>query len=108
LVGDEGVEALILGFCAFRYYLTYGEIHALTGGIINYMIEITQKLIQIGSSEGMILSKKDITRLGAKLGDTLKIRVELVKESGSHEELLKEYNRFTEKYGQTLKNLADR
>ncbi len=76
--------------------------------IIMYMIETTQKLIQIGSSEGVTLSKKDIARLGAKRGDTLKIQVELVKEPGKHEELLQEYDRFVEKYGQTLKNLADR
>jgi hypothetical protein len=72
------------------------------------MIETTQKLIQIGSSEGVTLSKKDIARLGAKRGDTLKIQAELVKEPGKHEELLQEYDRFVEKYGQTLKNLADR
>jgi hypothetical protein len=72
------------------------------------MIETTQKLIQIGSSEGVTLSKKDIARLGAKRGDTLKIQVELVKESDKHEDLLQEYDLFVEKYGQTLKNLADR
>jgi hypothetical protein len=72
------------------------------------MIETTQKLIQIGSSEGVTLSKKDIARLGAKRGDTLKIQVELVKEPGKHEGLLQEYDLFVEKYGQTLKNLADK
>lgn len=72
------------------------------------MIETTQKLIQIGSSEGVTLSKKDIARLGAKRGDMLKIQVELVKKSGKHEDLLQEYDLFVRKYGQTLKNLADR
>ena len=72
------------------------------------MIETTQKLIQIGSSEGVTLSKKDIARLGAKRGDMLKIRVELVKEPAKHKGLLQEYDRFVEKYGQTLENLADR
>ncbi|HSW98396.1 MAG TPA: hypothetical protein VLF71_01015 [Candidatus Saccharimonadales bacterium] len=72
------------------------------------MIETTQKLIQIGSSEGVTLSKKDIARLGAKRGDMLKIQVELVKESGKHEKLLKEYDSFVQKYGQTLKNLSER
>jgi hypothetical protein len=75
---------------------------------MKHMIETTQKLIQIGSSEGVTLSKKDITRLGAKRGDTLKIQVELVKGSGKHEDLLQEYDLFVEKYGQTLKNLANR
>lgn len=72
------------------------------------MIETTQKLIQIGSSEGVTLSKKDIARLGAKRGDMLKIQVELVKDSGKHEKLLKEYDSFVQKYGQTLKNLSER
>lgn len=72
------------------------------------MIETTQKLIQIGSSQGVTLSKKDIARLGAKRGDTLKIQVELVKDSGKHEKLLKEYDSFVQKYGQTLKNLSER
>lgn len=72
------------------------------------MIETTQKLIQIGSSEGVTLSKKDIARLGAKRGDMLKIQVELVKEQGKHEELLKEYDSFVQTYGQTLENLSER
>ena len=71
------------------------------------MIETEQKLIQIGSSEGITLSKKDLTRLGAKRGDILKVRVELVK-SKKHENLLDEYDSFVKEYGQTLKNLADR
>ena len=72
------------------------------------MIEATQKLIQIGSSDGVTLSKKDLARLGAKRGDTLKIRVELVNEPENHSKLLREYDRFVDKYGQTLKNLSNR
>lgn len=72
------------------------------------MIETQQKLIQIGSSEGITLSKKDLTRLGAKRGDILNVRVELVKKSTKHEGLLNEYDSFVKKYGQTLKNLASR
>ncbi len=72
------------------------------------MIETAQKLIQIGSSEGITLSKKDLTRLGAKRGDMLKVRVELASEPVNHRKLLDEYSAFVEKYGQTLKNLADR
>lgn len=72
------------------------------------MIETTQKLIQIGSSDGVTLSKKDLARLGAKRGDLLKVSVELAKQPEGHTKLLKEYNAFVDKYGQTLKNLADR
>jgi len=72
------------------------------------MIETVQKLIQIGSSEGVTLSKKDLVRLGAKRGDTLKLRVELAEGQDKHQKLLLEYNAFVREYGQTLKNLASR
>ncbi len=72
------------------------------------MIETIQKLIQIGSSEGITLSKKDLAALGAKRGDALKVRVELADGPDKHEKLLREYDSFVNKYGQTLKNLADK
>lgn len=72
------------------------------------MIETTQKVIQIGSSEGVTLSKKDLARLGAKRGDTLKLRVELANGQDKHQKLLREYDAFVSKYGQTLKNLSDK
>lgn len=75
--------------------------------IINAMIETEQKLIQIGSSEGITLSKKDLARLGAKRGDLLRVRVELV-DNGKHSKILREYDEFVQQYGQTLKNLADK
>jgi len=75
---------------------------------MNSMIETEQKLIQIGSSEGITLSKKDLSRLGAKRGDLLRVRVELVDDKTKHSRLLQEYDEFVEKYGQTLKNLADK
>ena len=77
--------------------------------IIDNMIETEQKLIQIGSSEGITLSKKDLSRLGAKRGDLLHVKVELVdKSKDKHEKLLHEYDAFVKQYGQTLKNLADK
>ena len=72
------------------------------------MIETEQKIIQIGSSEGITLSKKDLSRIGAKRGDTLRVRVELVKKHRPHDELLSEYESFVDKYGKTLKNLVDK
>ncbi len=72
------------------------------------MIETEQKLIQIGSSEGITLSKKDLARLGAKRGDLLHVTVEVVAQPDKHQELLGEYDAFVEQYGQTLKNLADK
>jgi hypothetical protein len=75
--------------------------------IMSSMIETEQKLIQIGSSEGITLSRKDLVRLGAKRGDLLRVRVELVN-NDKHSKLLQEYDEFVKQYGQTLKNLADK
>ncbi len=74
--------------------------------IIQIMIEVTQKLIQIGSSNGVTLSKKDLKVLGAKRGDTLKLKVELVAPQDNQQKLMREYQDFVSIYGQTLKNLA--
>ena len=71
------------------------------------MIETVQKIIQIGSSEGVTLTKKDLARMGAKRGDTLKLKIELVDGGDKHQELLRQYDVFVGKYGQTLKNLAN-
>jgi antitoxin component of MazEF toxin-antitoxin module len=72
------------------------------------MIETTQKIIQIGSSEGVTLPKKDLAKLGAKRGDTVKVKVELAAGRDKQEELLGEYDKFVSKYGQTLKNLSEK
>ncbi|HEY6736239.1 MAG TPA: hypothetical protein VI322_00830 [Candidatus Saccharimonadia bacterium] len=72
------------------------------------MIETTQKVIQIGTSEGVTLSKKDLAHLGAKRGDLVKLRVELAEPGVKHERLMHDYELFVGAYGQTLKNLADK
>ncbi len=72
------------------------------------MIKTTRKLIQIGSSEGVTLSKKDLSALGAKRGDKLNLKVELAERPNKHQELLREYDAFVSHYGPTLKNLADK
>jgi hypothetical protein len=72
------------------------------------MIETQQKIIQIGSSQGVTLSKKDLARLGARRGDVVNLKVELTSVNDKHEKLINEYDAFVRKYGQTLKNLADK
>ena len=72
------------------------------------MIETQQKIIQIGSSQGVTLSKKDLARLGARRGDVVKLKVELTNGNDKHQKLMIEYDAFVSKYGQTLKNLADK
>ena len=72
------------------------------------MIETIQKLIQIGSSQGVTLSKKDLASIGAKRGDVLRLKVELADGPHKHQKLLREYDAFVKEYGQTLKNLASK
>lgn len=73
------------------------------------MIETEQKIIQIGSSEGVTLSKKDLARLGAKRGDIVKLRVELLKsDHDKYKKLMSEYDAFVSVYGQTLRNLSEK
>lgn len=72
------------------------------------MIETEQKLIQIGTSEGITLSKKDLARLGAKRGDLLRVKVELLNKPDKHKKLMDDYEEFVKQYGETLKNLSDR
>jgi antitoxin component of MazEF toxin-antitoxin module len=72
------------------------------------MIETIQKVIQIGSSEGVTIPKKDLNKLGVKRGDSVKISVELVPGDDKHKKLLDEYDAFVNEYGQALKNLANK
>lgn len=51
------------------------------------MIETEQKLIQIGSSEGITLSRKDLSRHSDKRGAMLKVNVELAKDPATHSKL---------------------
>lgn len=68
---------------------------------------MTQKIIRIGSSAGITIPKKELKELGLGVGDEVNYRLEPVKKP-KHTELMQEYDKFVSKYGQTLKNLADR
>ncbi|MEO6760770.1 MAG: hypothetical protein ABI220_00120 [Candidatus Saccharimonadales bacterium] len=74
------------------------------------MIKTTQKIIGIGSSDGVTIPKRELARLGAKRGDELNITAELVSKAGQarHDKLMQDYDAFVAEYGETLKNLADR
>ena len=63
------------------------------------MIERTQKIIQVGTSHGVTLSKKDLAQIGAKKGDLLKFKYELANKPGKHKDLLREYDEFVGVYG---------
>lgn len=68
---------------------------------------MTQKIIRIGSSAGIILPKKELQALNLEVGDEVKYTLEPVK-NDKHDKLMREYGKFVEQYGETLKNLADR
>ena len=67
-------------------------------------ITTTQKMIKIGTSRGVTLPAKQLKALGVREGSEVKITVEAIQRSN----VLDEYERFKEQYGETLRNLADR
>ena len=71
------------------------------------MVQTIQKVIKIGSSAGVTIPKKQLKELGLLVGDEVKLSLESVTPA-KHVQLMKEYDTFVSKYGQTLKNLADR
>lgn len=72
------------------------------------MIQSIQKIIRIGSSGGVTIPAKEMKRQNIKFGDEVKISIEPVKNDRNHAQLMSEYEKFVKRYGQTLKNLADR
>lgn len=67
-----------------------------------------QKIIRIGSSKGVTLPAKQLKQLGVDTGDEVRITVESTSKAAPHQKLMNEYKKFTDKYDETLKNLADR
>jgi antitoxin component of MazEF toxin-antitoxin module len=70
------------------------------------MIQSTQKIITIGSSQGVTLPKKELQSLGLKPGDTVKVTVEPDKSKLGN--LAERLDKFMADYDQDLKNLANR
>ena len=68
---------------------------------------MTQKIIQIGSSAGVTIPKKQLEELGLHVGDEVKITIDPVKQP-KQAQLMQQYEAFVDQYGETLKNLADR
>lgn len=68
-------------------------------------ITTTQKIIKIGSSQGVTIPAKDLRALGVEAGDQVRIVVESVPKTPS---VADEYAAFKAQYGETLKNLAGR
>jgi len=68
---------------------------------------MTQKIIQIGSSAGVTIPKKQLEELGLSVGDEVNISIDPVKQP-KQARLMQEYEAFVKQYGETLKNLTDR
>lgn len=68
-------------------------------------ITTIQKIIKIGSSQGVTIPAKDLRALGVEAGKEVKITVEPIK---SKPDITADYEAFKAEYGETLKNLADR
>ncbi|HUS25934.1 MAG TPA: AbrB/MazE/SpoVT family DNA-binding domain-containing protein [Nevskiaceae bacterium] len=71
------------------------------------MIQSIQKIIKIGSSGGVTIPAKDLKRQNIQVGDEVKVTIEPAI-SVKHDQLMNEYDKFVEQYGQTLKNLANK
>lgn len=68
---------------------------------------MVQKIIQIGSSAGVTIPKKQLEEMGLGIGDEIKITIRPVNKD-KHDSLMRDYDRFVAQYESTLKNLADR
>ena len=67
---------------------------------------MTQKIIQIGSSAGVTIPKKQLKELGLKVGDEVNISIRQTR--GQLKEFADELDKFMDTYDQDLKNLAKR
>jgi len=68
-------------------------------------ITTIQKIIKIGSSQGVTIPAKDLRALGVEAGKEVKITVEPIEKKSN---IADDYEAFKAQYGETLKNLADR
>lgn len=72
------------------------------------IVTTIQKIIRIGSSKGVTLPAKQLRQLGVDIDDEVEITIKGATKTAPHEQLLSEYKTFTDRYDETLKNLADR
>jgi antitoxin component of MazEF toxin-antitoxin module len=73
------------------------------------MITSVQKIIKIGSSNGVSLPARELKAAGLTTGDEVEITVKpLIKDGDNQAELIKEYQAFKQIYGDTLAKLAGR
>ncbi len=71
-------------------------------------ITTTQKIIKIGTSQGVTIPAKDLRALGATAGDELEIIVRKKASVATDAELIETANSLLERYKQDFSNLANR
>jgi antitoxin component of MazEF toxin-antitoxin module len=67
---------------------------------------MTQKVIKIGSSAGVIIPKKQLEELGLRVGDEADVTIKPAQ--AKHKKFAEELDKFMDLYDQDLKNLAKR
>lgn len=68
-------------------------------------ITTTQKIIKIGTSKGVTIPAKEFDELKLAVGQKVRVTIEPIEQPT---DIRSEYEAFKRRYGETLKNLADR
>jgi len=68
----------------------------------------TQKIIQIGSSKGVILPAKELKKLDLAADQEVEITVRSPRDQASNDEVMKAATSLLDRYHQDFKNLAER
>lgn len=71
-------------------------------------ITTTQKIIKIGTSQGVTIPAKDLRAIGATAGDELEIIVRKKVSVATDTELIETANSLLKRYKQDFSNLANR
>lgn len=72
------------------------------------IITTTQRIIKIGTSQGVTIPAKDLKALGVAAGDELEITVRKKVVTATDSELVKTANSLLERYKQDFSHLAQR
>lgn len=74
------------------------------------MVQTTQKIIGIGSSDGITLPAKELAKNGLKRGDLVEVYIRPVQERGSKtdQEVIDAAKKILADYKQDFQNLANR
>ena len=71
-------------------------------------MEVTQKIIKVGTSGAVTVPAKYMRQNNLTFGDELKTNFETVMNGDSQHKIMQDYKKFVDQYGSTLQNLAKR